>query len=231
MTDYHGTDNLEVMACAINYNAYLTDLVRAQIRSGDRVLDLGAGIGTFARRLASLGYHVDCVEPDRAQGASIAQLGLHNELSVEDYAPASFDFVYTLNVLEHIENDVAALQAIRSRLAPSGRLLIYVPALPFLFSSMDVKVGHERRYTADSLRKAALAAGFSVNFWRYADSLGVPATLVYKWFGSASGQINERALIAYDRLAFPVSLLIDRVVGRWMGKNLWMLAENTGGNG
>jgi SAM-dependent methyltransferase len=224
MSAYAGTDNLEVMACAANYNAFLLDLLVRQLKAGDRILDFGAGIGTFARRLSALGHEVACVEPDARQCATVSQLGIRCEPAIDAYAPASFDFVYSFNVLEHIGDDVAALRALRSRMAPSGRLFLYVPAFPFLFSSMDRKVGHLRRYTARTLRAAVEQAGFRPERGRYADCLGVAATIAYKWIGDPAGNINERALVAYDRFAFPVSRALDTVLGALIGKNVWMLA-------
>ncbi len=103
MTEYAGTDNLEVMADAVKYNAYLLDLIRTQVRPGMRVLDIGAGIGTFARALRDEGYEVTCFEPDRNQAAHIRSLGIPVEASLRDLDGVGFDFIYSLNVLEHIQ--------------------------------------------------------------------------------------------------------------------------------
>src|SRR5688572_21423907 len=77
MDDYTGTDNLEVMAEAVNYNAFLHAQVAARARAGDRILDFGAGIGTFARELARQGFEVACLEPDPQQAQGLAADGLH----------------------------------------------------------------------------------------------------------------------------------------------------------
>ena len=73
---------------------------------------------------------------------------------------ASFNYIYTLNVLEHIEDDAAALRSLHAKLTDGGKLLIYVPAFPVLYTSMDAKVGHVRRYTRDTLMTRVTAAGF-----------------------------------------------------------------------
>ena len=169
---------------------------------------------------------MECVEPDPLQGKLIAERGLRHETSLEKYAPASFDAAYSLNVLEHIHADVHALATLRSRLRPDGRLFVYVPALPMLFSAMDRKVGHIRRYTAATLSTALRAAGFKVELCRYADCLGIPATLLYKVLGDRGGGVNKRALIFYDRVAFPLSRLLDAVMSHVAGKNVWALARN-----
>jgi hypothetical protein len=68
-------------------------------------------------------------------------------------------------------------------------------------------------------------AGFEVVRNEYVDSAGFLASLLFKAFGSDSGIVNRRALIAYDRYAFPVSRLLDRVSNRLFGKNVLLLAR------
>src|SRR6266436_2343637 len=72
---YSGTDVLEVMTEARNYNRYLTALIDAQLRPGIKVLDFGAGAGTFAVPLVRRGVDLVCVEPDAALGARLRNAG------------------------------------------------------------------------------------------------------------------------------------------------------------
>jgi len=225
MSQYVGTGNLEVMADAINYNNFLVELVLKHAKAGDRILDFGAGIGTFSRRISERGHDVTCVEPDPDQAAVIAESGLSVHNSLDQIADESLDYLYMLNVLEHVEHDVALLREIHRKLKPGGRLLIYVPAFNVLFSSMDREVGHYRRYTRSSLASAARLAGFSINRTRYCDSLGFFATLVYKLLGDNSGRLNPRSLIAYDRIAFPLSRFADLLAGPIIGKNVVLVGE------
>ena len=141
------------------------------------------------------------------------------------HAAQQFDVAYSFNDFEHIDDVVQAMRDIRRALRPGGRLLAYVPALGFLFTSMDAKVGHVRRYTRASLVAAMRAAQFTVDESRYADVAGVPATLAYKWFGKRDGSIDEQALIAYDRVLFPISRALDRVTDRVLGKNVWAIGR------
>ena len=224
MKVYEGAQNLEVMASAVNYNQFLTQLILSKAKPGDRMLDFGAGIGTFANRIREAGYSVTCVEPDIAQADRVAGIGIPVVSQLDQIMNQSVDYIYTLNVLEHIEDDVTALRELGQKLSRGGRILIYVPAFKILFSSMDRRVGHHRRYTLPGLRTAVEAAGLSVEQGRYADCLGFFATLVYKFFGDDSGQIDERALVAYDRIAFPLSRLADVVFGRFFGKNVFIVA-------
>lgn len=223
--DYTGTDNLEVMAEAVNYNAYLLDLVRRQARADQRIVDFGAGIGTFARTLAAEGLRVLCIEPDARQAAAIAGAGLEVAPSLDEVADDSIDFLYTLNVLEHIEDDAAVLRLMHAKLKPGGRLLVYVPAFQVLYSSMDRKVGHVRRYRRRDLAARVAAAGFRVERARYADAIGFFASLAYRFAGNDQGTLNRRALVLYDRVVFPLSRALDVVAWPFFGKNALVLAR------
>ncbi len=221
---YTGVENLEVMRDAKKYNRYLQSLVERHAVGARRVIDFGAGSGTFAIPCAAAGFDVCAVEPDDRLRAILIAAGVAAVPDAAALPNETFHYAYTLNVLEHIETDVEALRTVREKLVPGGRLLVYVPAFPVLFTSMDAKVGHVRRYTRATLRASLVGAGFEVRTLRYADSLGFPATLVFKAFDNGSGDVNRRMLRLYDRLAFPVSRALDTLTQRWFGKNLVALA-------
>jgi len=222
---YTGSENLEVMREAVNYNRMLIELVQAHARQGDRVLDFGAGVGTFALPMRRDGYAVECVELDDAQRIALAAHGLPVHRTLADIGDQSVDYVYTLNVLEHIDDDIGVLRDIGRTLRAHGTLLVYVPAFPVLFTSMDLRVGHLRRYTRRDLRDKVAAAGFDVIAAEYVDSLGFLATLVYRFAGPDTGSIDRGALRAYDRYVFPVSRGLDRAFKRIMGKNVLLVAR------
>lgn len=225
MNEYAGTDNLEVMAEAVKYNAFLASQVASMARPGDRILDFGAGIGTFARCMAEGGHDVVCLEPDPAQAQRLRAAGLAVRESLADIDDDSLDYIYTLNVLEHIEDDQSVLAGFARKLKQGGRLLVYVPAFALLYSSMDRKVGHLRRYRRGGLLSQVAAAGFADADARYVDSLGFFATLAYKVSGNSSGGINMRMLKFYDRFLFPASRIADKVFGKAFGKNILLTAR------
>jgi len=221
---YTGVENLEVMREAANYNRYLQSLVERHAGNAKRVIDFGAGSGTFAIPCAAAGFAVTAVEPDDRLRAVLTAAGIAAVPDAAALRNEAFDYAYTLNVLEHIDADVEALCTLRAKLAPGGRLLVYVPAFPVLFTSMDAKVGHVRRYTSATLRASLTSAGFEVRTLRYADSLGFPATLMFKAFDNGRGDVNRGMLRFYDRLAFPISRALDALTHGWFGKNLLALA-------
>ena len=209
--------NLEVMEEAKRYNRFLLGLVLPLAR-GKRVLDFGAGSGTFARRLVAQGVDVTCVEPD----AGLLKDAHRNTAGLADQ---SFDLVYSFNVLEHIEDDGAALVELRRVLKPAGALVLYVPAFMVLYSAMDRQVGHLRRYRRRPLKQVVEGAGFAVDEVRYADSLGFLAALAFRALGPSSGELNPRAVRLYDQCVFPLSRVLDLAFGRVAGKNIVLYAH------
>jgi SAM-dependent methyltransferase len=223
---YTGVDNLEVMREAENYNRYLLELVGRYSGGAKRMIDFGAGSGTFAIPLATAGLDVSAVEPDEPLRTLLTASGIRAVADTASLPDAEFPYAYTLNVLEHIPDDVDALRSLRRKLAPGGGLFVYVPAFPVLFTSMDAKVRHVRRYTRTTLSSSLLAAGFELETLRYVDSLGFAATLLFKAIDNGRGEVNRRMLRIYDKVALPVSLALDAVTHRWFGKNLLAVARN-----
>jgi SAM-dependent methyltransferase len=225
-THFSGTGNLEVMRDALNYNRYLLALIHNHAGNAKRVIDFGAGSGTFAGPISRLGFDVTAVELDERLRAHLAKQGLRVSASTAELPAKSFDYAYTFNVLEHIPDDVEALRGLRATLVPGACLLIYVPAFQVLYTSMDANVGHVRRYSRDMLVRSVLAAGFSVEAVEFVDSIGYLATLAFKLTHRGSGAVNPRMLRLYDRTIFPVSRVLDRIFRRWFGKNLLLVARN-----
>jgi SAM-dependent methyltransferase len=230
--DYTGIFNEEVMASAVRYQRFLAGLLTlAAGRPGaERVIvDFGAGLGPFARAARSLGWQVTCVELDPTLRADLRADGFDAAASLDDISPRSLDFLYSYNVLEHIEDDATVISAFHRVLKPGAPLLLYVPAFPLLYSSMDRLVGHVRRYRRKGLVDLVESAGFTVETCHYADSIGFAAALAYRAIGDDSGKLDERAVRLYDRLVFPASRRLDYVTKRFFGKNLVLIARRSGG--
>jgi SAM-dependent methyltransferase len=221
---YSGVENLEVMREARKYNAFLLSLITRRLSPGDKVVDFGAGCGTLALPLLQSGVDIVCVEPDPTLNACLRQSGLPARTGIEEILDKSVDLIYTFNVLEHIAEDAATLRELADKLKPGGTLVIYVPAFDLLFSAMDRKVGHLRRYRRAQLVALLGAARLRVLEARYVDSLGFAAALIYRALGSESGELDRRAVKFYDRVAFPISRALDLLLSRWLGKNLLAVA-------
>lgn len=226
---YTGVENLEIMQEARNYNRYLLNTIcrHAPAPGCGRVVDFGAGNGQFIVPLAALGFDVTAVEPDTLLRLRLHEKSVRAVAATQELPDDSLAFVYTLNVLEHIEDDVAALRQLHAKLAAGGSLLIYVPAFPMLYTSMDAKVGHVRRYTSATLISSVRSAGFAVERVAYVDSIGFFATLLFKLSGNKDGSVSRTALKIYDRLVFPLSRAVDLLTRHWFGKNLLLLAHKS----
>jgi SAM-dependent methyltransferase len=221
---YSGVDILEALESAHNYNDYLTRLIRESTESKD-LIDFGAGIGTFSKRLRTAGYHVKCIEPDPLQRQKLQEQGFDTLENIATVPDDSVSFIFSLNVFEHIEHDTIAIREVRQKLKPGGTLLIYVPAFECLWTSLDEKLYHYRRYTKTTLRHLVEQEGFTIEQVRYADSLGFIATLVFRLLNRSASTLTAAAISFYDRWVFAPSRVLDRVFGRWFGKNVWVLCR------
>jgi len=227
MSAYSGTGNLEIMEAAVRYNGFLLGLITPLASGGKRVVDFGAGSGTFAAELQQRKVDVVCVEPDAGLRQALEAKGLRACADLKGIARESIDLAYSFNVLEHVEDDAAALRELRRVLKPGGRLLLYVPAFMILYSAMDRRIGQVRRYRKNALVALVQRARFAVDDVRYADSLGFVAALAFKTVGPPSGELSPRAVRVYDKYLFPLSRALDVCLDPVIGKNLVLRATRT----
>lgn len=226
---YAGADELFAQEQHLsNYCEEVARTIVAHTKGAVRVLEFGAGIGTLAinhRRLT--GVEPTCLEIDPRLAAVLRERKL-TCVSAEDMASGSFDAVYSSNVLEHIEDDIAALRSIKASLKPDGRLVLYLPARKEIYNELDRLVGHYRRYDIAELRTKLHQTGYELLHWQYADSIGY-----FAWGLSRFRKVDPSrklgsttALSFYDRLIFPISTALDRIgFRRLIGKNILILAK------
>ncbi len=160
-------------------------------KAGRPVVEIGCGTGANLAALVPFG-EVLAVEPDaEARTHAAARSGLTIlEGRLPDGLPDDIDgagLIVMLDVLEHVENDRAALMAVAARLKPDARLLLTVPAMPFLWSRHDEDHHHFRRYTASSLRAVAEAAGLKVEMMSYFNTLLFPLIAGVRWVKNLTG--------------------------------------------
>ena len=125
----------------------------------------GAGIGTFAERVRQSGMRVSCVEPDARQAEAIVEKGITVYPNLDSISEESIDFLYSLNVLEHIEDDAKALSELYRILKPGAVAVLEVPAGPRLYDMYDELLRHYRRYSMGSFGRLVKGAGFETA-WR-----------------------------------------------------------------
>jgi SAM-dependent methyltransferase len=150
---------------------------------GARILDAGCGSGRNMVELARYGTVAGVeVSPESAKVARERDLGEVVEGSIDamPFAEDSFDLAVCLDVIEHLEDDHAALVELRRVIAPGGALLVTVPAYPWLWSSHDTINQHRRRYTRRSLLAAAEGAGWRAERVSYFNSLLLPVAIAMR---------------------------------------------------
>jgi SAM-dependent methyltransferase len=198
------------------------------------ILDFGCGTGAFLEHLGRFGT-VSGVDgdPDAVRFCHERGRGEVQHVAAAEplpFADESFDLVTTLDVIEHIEDDVNAFRELRRVMRPGGLLLVAVPAFMFLWGDQDEISHHFRRYTAPTLRRSLQAGGFEVaktsyfNTWLFAPiavmrvvrrALRAPDVsrtdfdVGPRSLNSALGALfgSEARLVARRRLPFGVSLL------------------------
>lgn len=217
--DRVGASTLEVMSAAPRYNAWQCERIAPFL--GRRVCEVGAGTGNIASLIAARPLdrlvltdtdpHYRETLRDRFRGRSEV---IVEELTLPDPAAHRFrrhalDTVVALNVIEHIPEDVAALRSLADMLAPGGRAVVLVPALPALYGSLDRELSHARRYRKAELRAACTQAGLRVTDLFYFNVIGTIG-----WFWNARvwpvPQLPLRQVRWFDALV-PVLRLEDAV--------------------
>lgn len=224
---YTGREELDQARLLPRYNRHIAGLFLKAMGPGQSLLDFGAGTGTIAvlvREGARAGK-ILCVDLDAANRGELESKGFETAGDAADAPEGAFDIVYSSNVLEHVEDDVAALKLLHSRLKRGGRAVFWVPAFRCLWTGMDDRVGHFRRYTRATLTKAFEEGGFRVERCFYQDSLGFFVTLLFKLIGSKEGRVGDASLKLYDNVIFPVSRLCDAVCAPFLGKNVVIYAR------
>lgn len=222
---------LEALESARNYNAWIASLALPYL--GDDPLEIGSGTGTFAAEWLHAGLStltVSETDPDlvaalRKRFAGDVRISVR-ELDLLDTFPASHSAVVALNVLEHIADDVAGLRGAARLVRAGGAVVVFVPAFPFAMSRFDRAIGHYRRYTLETARKAFTEAGLAIEEARYVNVPGLIAWTI----GMKLLRMSPRegaVLRSWDRAVVPAARGVER---RWrplFGQSL-LVAARTG---
>jgi 2-polyprenyl-3-methyl-5-hydroxy-6-metoxy-1,4-benzoquinol methylase len=196
---------------------------------GDRILEVGCGIGTYTAQIAVGSRRIVAVdmeyafvqEANRRLGQRLnLQLicGDATEIDIPTLNDKSFDTVMLLDVLEHNADDIGLLRCLSSRLKPGGHLILKVPAMPSLYSPMDQALGHWRRYDKNRLSGVIHRSGLEiVDVW----SFNAFAVLGWWWNGRVQKRRSPPAeqVALFNRLV-PMLRLVDRAARLLCGISL-----------
>lgn len=220
---------LEDLVEAVNYRRWLVALALPHL--GDDPLEIGSGLGHYAAEWAAAG--VPRWTASEADAARLAELRTRfaadpvvqvRELTVPITQTGEHSAVVAYNVLEHIPDDVAALQAFAGLLRPGGRVVLIVPAFPSAMSRFDLAIGHQRRYRRASLQAALESAGLRVRELHHVNLVGLLG-----WYVMVKGLRGRPkagpVLSAYDRGIVPVLRRLEARRDPPFGQSLFAVAE------
>ena len=171
----------------------LSDLIARKISlpQDARILEVGCGTGHNLAMLGKFG-RVEAIEVDgaareiasRRLGHAVLDAPLPELPGVPD---RSYDLIAILDVIEHIDADVAGLTGLAAKLKPGGKILITVPAFPWMWSAHDVVNHHKRRYTRGTLKALVRDAGTEARVHELVQQPAFPARR-----GGAAGRAADR---------------------------------------
>ena len=231
--EYSGHSNIELDARSHRFTEWQYHEVSAAIK-GD-VLEIGSGIGTYSekiirdRRTVSRVMLTDIApryieiltekfSSKNNNNVSVSRLDLNRIDDYEKIGYEKFDSILSLNVLEHVENDVFALQQLYRMLKDGGTMVLLVPCHKFLFNVLDKKAGHFRRYTKKELEHKISNTQFTVQRIFYFNMLGIVG-----WYLNGSlaknPQINGTAYKVFDSFV-PLSEYFEKLIGRRFGLSI-----------
>jgi SAM-dependent methyltransferase len=192
---------------------------------GDHPIEVGAGLGDYAEEWLT---HVPRMtvaeaEPDRLVALK-ERFGGNSKMDVRelllpDPEPGNYSAAVSYNVLEHIEDDTAALKSMAGLVRPGGHVVIVVPAFEWAMSPADIATGHVRRYTKKSMRAAMSAVGLDIVKLHYANTFGlVGYVLTTKILRMMPGP--GKIVWIYDRFIAPLTRFAERVVTPPFGQSV-----------
>lgn len=214
-----GGETLDALSAAGNFNRWMADTIRPYV--GERVLEIGAGIGNLTRALAPRRKSYVATDIDDEHLARLAvrfqqrprlRVRRCDLTSPEDFAEfrEAMDTVICLNVLEHIEDDRLGLANIYSSLSAGGRAIVLVPHDQRIFGTIDEALGHCRRYSHEELRSKMEQTGFRVE-----RVLEFNRISRYPWY--VSGKILKQQALGVGQMR-----LFDRLVWLWRRADRWL---------
>ena len=202
------------------------------LQPNSMILDIGCGSGLMLNALEEMGHTSGMdMSSEAIQFSKEIFSGPVNQGFLPDQVPYPknvFELVTALDVIEHIDDDVASLEAIKSLLSPSGKAIITVPAYMFLWSQFDEMNEHKRRYTLTELQQKLIKAGFHIEKISYFNTLLFPIVYVVRKLNNILGRNGtsdvdmpgslanhslrtifgfEKYLLRFCKLPFGVSIL------------------------
>lgn len=208
---------------------------------GRRILEVGAGVGTFTRTYAGMEgiekiyllepYYELLNELQRTFEKDQRIDNIHSraeDLTINQIRDMNVDTIIMVNVLEHIADDALLLKTFFDGLLPGGNVLLFCPAFQLLFSHIDATAGHHRRYTKKTISEKLEAAGFNVAYKRYFNFTGFFSWFLYAKLLKAD-DFNKKGLKVYNNL-IPYMKWIEDILRPPLGQSVIVVGESKKGD-
>lgn len=184
MSKYKGLKTLEVLEGSVNYNAWIAERLKPHITSP--ALEVGSGTGNLSQFFTKLRSLTLTDNDKHLVDILLKKFSQNKNVSVEvfDIEKKSsrmrnkFNTIFSVNVLEHIKDDEAALKNMHALLNTKGKVVLLVPAKKFAYTDLDKKLGHCRRYEKKELYEKMIRAGFKVENIVYFNAVGLLSWIV-----------------------------------------------------
>ena len=192
------------------------DFINRYLAKSDqiKVLDIGCGSGLMLSALEGIGQTFGMDMSDEAISFSKEVFNGRVEKGLlPDQLPYQenfFDLITALDVIEHIDNDGDSISAIRSLLAPGGKVVFTVPAYMFLWSPHDVMNEHKRRYTLPELKKKLIEAGFTVERISYYNTFLFPVVFLVRVLNNT---LKRDGASDMDMPSSPLNYVLKKIFG------------------
>lgn len=228
--DRVGQETLERLAKIDAYSLWQFRMLEPFL--GARVMEIGSGIGNISRFFLGRDRVLLTDVSESYLGSLVKTFGSHSEVRVApfdlesgrpDYRDERMDTIVCMNVLEHIQDDHAALRFLYDQLILGGRLCLLVPAHPGFFGTLDHALGHFRRYTRRQLDEKIQAAGFQLEKIFFFNRMGL-----FGWW--LNGKILKKEILPENQLGWfgkfiPVLSMLDRLLPFPFGISLIAIAR------
>jgi SAM-dependent methyltransferase len=190
---------------------------RMNIPDGAEILDVGCGTGAtlqaLSRHYKAFGVDLSPLAVDQCRVRGLNNIAV-GTLEKFPFPGKSFDLIAMLDVIEHIDDDVAALQLARKLLKVGGHILLTVPAFQFLWSKHDEVNQHKRRYTGQGLKERLAKSGYTIDFISYYNTFLFPLALAERLIEKL---LRKDASVALKIPPAPLNALFTQIFGleRW----------------
>lgn len=232
-----GFHTLKVIAKADRFNKWMYDQFKHQLKG--EILEIGSGIGNISKLVIEDGHSITLSDYNEEyyetlKKSFISEKNVKEILRIDLLHPdfqkeysalkEKFDSIFLLNVIEHIENDVAAVKNCRYLLKSNGHLILLAPSYSWLFSSFDKQLGHHRRYSLRSLKTLLERNNFTILSASHFNFAGICGWLL---FGKILNQrmLGNNEMSVFNKIV-PVARILDKLFANKIGLSVIVTGIN-----